>query len=89
MKVRLVSLEAAFTILKLAVAIYPPGAWLRYPPTMSNGHTSTGTEFRESWDIRSGLSQWAWRTISELGEEADGKGTFKTILLHPAFLTAA
>ena len=28
-KTRLVSLEAALTILKLSIALYPPGAWLR------------------------------------------------------------
>ncbi|GJE87202.1 hypothetical protein PsYK624_032850 [Phanerochaete sordida] len=69
-KTRLVSLEAALTILKLSIALYPPGAWLRAAPP-ANGESTTPDEVsEEEWTLRSGLSQWAWRAISELREEA-------------------
>lgn len=62
-KARLNSLEVATTIMKLSAAIYPTGAWLNA--------TSTGTPeaHSEIWTLRSGLSNWAWRTISELKDE--------------------
>lgn len=70
---RLVSLEAPYTILKLAVAIYPPGAWIHAEqPTVNGDHISTD-QAEEVWAIRVTLSQWAWRTISELSEDGDEK----------------
>lgn len=54
---KLLSLDAPSVILKLAVAIYPPGSWLR---------TDSTEETAESWALRSGLSSWAWRAINEL-----------------------
>ncbi|THG97815.1 hypothetical protein EW026_g4259 [Hermanssonia centrifuga] len=72
-KTRLISLEAAFTILKLSIAIYPPGCWLRPQKPVINGEPveATGVD-AEVWSLRTGLSQWAWRTISEFGEDEDG-----------------
>ena len=48
-------------IFRLAAAIYPAGAWAKNPPP----HILPA-EFDESWQIRSGLSSWAWRAIGEL-----------------------
>ncbi|KAI9446202.1 hypothetical protein H4582DRAFT_2164133 [Lactarius indigo] len=57
--------EAPTTILRLAVAIYPTGAWARSPqPRIPPG------EFEESWQLRSGLSSWAWRATGELKDNA-------------------
>ncbi|KAJ3525511.1 hypothetical protein NM688_g8391 [Phlebia brevispora] len=81
-KDRLVSLEAPFTILKLAVAIYPPGAWLHSQQPSINGQDSTAEDAAEEiWTLRVGLSQWAWRTISELGEDADEKSALRRLTL--------
>ena len=69
-KTRLVSLEAAFTILKLSIVLYPAGAWVHTNPTTSDGEGSQTSEvIEESWNLRSGLSQWAWRAITELRED--------------------
>ncbi|KAF7793031.1 hypothetical protein EIP86_004136 [Pleurotus ostreatoroseus] len=72
-KDRLVSLEAPFTILKLAVAIYPPGAWIRTQQPTLNGDRISTDQAEEVWTTRVTLSQWAWRTISELSEDGDEK----------------
>ncbi|EPQ58166.1 hypothetical protein GLOTRDRAFT_136931 [Gloeophyllum trabeum ATCC 11539] len=64
-KSRLISLEAAITILRLSAAIYPPGSWMASQPSAD----SSDQEFLESWNLRSGLSSWAWRAISELRED--------------------
>ncbi|KAI9508276.1 hypothetical protein F5148DRAFT_1197562 [Russula earlei] len=53
--------EAPVAILRLAGAIYPAGAWAKSPPP----HIPPG-EFDESWQLRNGLSSWAWRAIGEL-----------------------
>src|ERR1700752_2553935 len=53
--------EAPVAILRLAVAIYPAGAWAQSPAP----HIPP-EEFDESWQLRSGLSSWAWRAIGEL-----------------------
>jgi hypothetical protein len=62
---RLTSLEAAMTLLRLSGAIYPPGLWLKsskLPEISEEG-------IMESWNLRSGLSNWAWRTIEELKDD--------------------
>ncbi|EIW85225.1 hypothetical protein CONPUDRAFT_48689 [Coniophora puteana RWD-64-598 SS2] len=62
-KSRLTSLEAAMTLVRLSFALYPPGSWMT--------STSSLNEITEdSWTLRSGLSNWAWRLISELRDEA-------------------
>jgi len=53
--------EAPVAIFRLAAAIYPAGAWAKSPPP----HIPPA-EFDESWQLRSGLSSWAWRAIGEL-----------------------
>ncbi|KAF8266452.1 hypothetical protein EI94DRAFT_1830630 [Lactarius quietus] len=56
---------APVTILRLTVVIYPTGAWARSPqPLIPPG------EFEESWQLRSGLSSWAWRATGELKDNA-------------------
>ncbi|GBE82337.1 hypothetical protein BKA93DRAFT_760564 [Sparassis latifolia] len=71
-KFRLISLEAAMTILKLAMAIYPPGSWSRPQQLFTDGisHESDAATL-ESWNLRSSLSSWAWRVISELRGDAE------------------
>ncbi|KAI0336426.1 hypothetical protein GY45DRAFT_1238667 [Cubamyces sp. BRFM 1775] len=70
-KDRLVSLEAAMTILKLSSAIYPVGAWQRYDPTSEKDSTEDPAE---KWSLRSTLASWSWRAIEEIrgGDEDDG-----------------
>ncbi|KAA1469477.1 hypothetical protein DENSPDRAFT_835109 [Dentipellis sp. KUC8613] len=69
-KLRLFSLEAAGTILRLSSAIYPPGSWVTEPkggfvPVQS----PSDDDISESWSLRSGLANWAWRAISELKDD--------------------
>lgn len=67
MKFRLISLEAAMTILKLSTAVYPSGSWTNR--SISGGDGETNSE--DLWSLRSGLSNWAWRIISELKDIKD------------------
>lgn len=67
-KFKLISLEAAMTVMKLSTALYPPGAWCEGNKSLE----STPHEVEESWTLRSSLSNWAWRTISELKDAKDG-----------------
>ncbi|KAG5727645.1 hypothetical protein E4T56_gene12251 [Termitomyces sp. T112] len=64
---RLTSLEAPLTILKLSTAIYPTGYW--YNLTTSGPHPAFCNE--NEWNLRSGLSNWAWLAISELKDVKD------------------
>lgn len=66
-KSRLNSLEAAVTILKLSAAIYPPGAWSNVTTELVEQRSA----LVEEWTLRCGLSNWAWRTITELKEVKD------------------
>ncbi|KAI0273370.1 hypothetical protein BC834DRAFT_853485 [Gloeopeniophorella convolvens] len=62
--------ETPALILKLAGAIYPAGSWATSPAT----HVPP-EELDESWQLRSGLSSWAWRAIGELGENKENAPT--------------
>ncbi|KAF8163260.1 hypothetical protein B0H34DRAFT_694710 [Crassisporium funariophilum] len=64
-KIRLISLEAALTIIKLSSSIYPPTSW-----TVYHG-SATEALFSEEWNLRTGISSWAWRTISSLKDNQD------------------
>ncbi|THH12748.1 hypothetical protein EW146_g7403 [Bondarzewia mesenterica] len=69
----LISLDAAVTILRLTTAIYPVGSWLKAQPQdlfAENDIDPTPDVIAESWTLRSGLSGWAWRAISELKDDA-------------------
>jgi hypothetical protein len=59
------------TIWKLSMAIYPPGSWLTASSANAVNFESTPEVIVESWSLRSGLSNWAWRTISELKDAKD------------------
>ncbi|KDQ33252.1 hypothetical protein PLEOSDRAFT_1099226 [Pleurotus ostreatus PC15] len=74
---RLISLEAAITIMRLSVAIYPPGLWKRTPHSPDN---------EDVWELRSGISEWAWRTISELRENNDDNLTVFNPDVLPFFI---
>lgn len=58
-KNRLNSLEASQTILKLVNQVYPVGGWTKIP---KNAPECT----EEDWDLRSTVSSWGWRLVSEL-----------------------
>lgn len=71
-RVRLCSLETAQTLLRLSNAIYPCGSWLTHTGPLSPADPDTPEAVYESWLTRAGLSNWAWRTISELkGEDEE------------------
>lgn len=67
-KFRLISLEAALTIIKLSSTIYPPTSWILHQTE------SLKEEFAEEWTLRSGISNWAWRTVSALKDVQDESG---------------
>ncbi|KIK59870.1 hypothetical protein GYMLUDRAFT_44346 [Collybiopsis luxurians FD-317 M1] len=65
-KTRLISLGAGSALLKLSVAVYPPGAWV----SVSSDVTE---ELKEEWQIRSMVSGWVWRALVELKESKEEK----------------
>ncbi|KAF8559536.1 hypothetical protein OG21DRAFT_1430391 [Imleria badia] len=73
-KFRLTSLEVAMTLVRLSSAIYPVGAWMRDPTSLflaeSSGLDSIPERAAESWSLRIGLSNWTWRLITELRDDA-------------------
>ncbi|KAF8628482.1 hypothetical protein AX15_003992 [Amanita polypyramis BW_CC] len=62
-KDRLNSLEASLTILKLLNAVYPPASWIQAP--------SDDDETCNIWTLRMMISNWGWRTITELKNVKD------------------
>lgn len=62
-RTRLLSLEAAITILRISTAIYPAGSWLHFRSSPSDAEQ--GFE-PEDWEARAGLSSWAWRALNGL-----------------------
>ncbi|KAG8217480.1 hypothetical protein J3R82DRAFT_5625 [Butyriboletus roseoflavus] len=79
-KFRLTALEVAMTLVRLSSAIYPAGAWMRGPtslfPAESSEFDDIPEHMAESWTLRIGLSNWTWRLITELRDDA-----------HPLFET--
>ncbi|KAI0046104.1 hypothetical protein FA95DRAFT_1671580 [Auriscalpium vulgare] len=72
-KLRLISLEAAVIILKLTSALYPAGAWLTQSDqglVPEQDQPLSPEDVEEQWNLRSGLSAWAWRTIEELKDDS-------------------
>lgn len=72
-KFRLISLEVAMTLVRLSCAIYPVGAWMRSStnlfPVESCETDGIPEQVAESWSLRSGLSNWTWRLITELRDD--------------------
>ncbi|KAF9227969.1 hypothetical protein BS17DRAFT_774550 [Gyrodon lividus] len=73
-KFRLTSLEVAMTLVRLSSAMYPAGAWMRtttalFPSGLSE-FDRVPERMAESWTIRTGLSNWTWRLITELRDDA-------------------
>ncbi|KAJ3573972.1 hypothetical protein NP233_g2090 [Leucocoprinus birnbaumii] len=65
-KTRLNSLEAGQTTLRLVAQIYTPGSWISIPKGAPQA-------IDEEWSLRSTISSWGWRLVSELrsvGNEA-------------------
>ncbi|KAJ8078732.1 hypothetical protein PM082_013015 [Marasmius tenuissimus] len=67
-KHRLTSLEAGTTVLKLSTAIYPTSSWIEFP-TVDN--VTDPDESHETWSLRTTISSWAWRIITELQDVKD------------------
>lgn len=67
-KDRLISLEAALTILKLSASIYPIGSWAR-----TKASTADADVVSEEWNLRSTLASWSWRAIDELRGDDDNR----------------
>ena len=67
---RLTSLEAGMTLLRLSVAIYPPGSWVKAVKSTEEGAV-------ESWILRSGISNWAWRAIEELKDDCEKRSILR------------
>ncbi|TFY83894.1 hypothetical protein EWM64_g117 [Hericium alpestre] len=88
-KFRLISLEAAVTILRLTSAIYPAGYWMKGASdvfTPEQNANPSPEDINESWMLRSGLSNWAWRTIAELNEFKDESRTLFTPEVLPLLI---
>ncbi|KAG6832376.1 hypothetical protein H0H92_002644 [Tricholoma furcatifolium] len=66
-KLRLASLEAPLTILKLSTAIYPTGVWSNVPAE----HVDSILHHKDEWILRSCISSWAWRAVTELRDVKD------------------
>ncbi|KIJ69418.1 hypothetical protein HYDPIDRAFT_80271 [Hydnomerulius pinastri MD-312] len=69
-KFRLTSLEVAMTLVRLSSAIYPAGAWMRSTTSLFPPESSELERVTDSWTIRTVLSNWAWRLITELRDDA-------------------
>ena len=67
-RTRLLSLEVAITTLRISTAIYPTGSWLHFQASPSDAEQ--GFEL-EDWEVRAGLSSWAWRALNGLKVEAN------------------
>ena len=67
-RTRLLSLEVAITILRISTAVYPTGSWLHVQASPSDAER--GFEL-EDWELRAGLSSWAWRTLNGLKVDAN------------------
>jgi hypothetical protein len=63
-KNRLNSLEAGQTTLKLVTRIYSAGSWRKVPNEGPQG-------VEEEWELRSTISSWGWRFVSELRNVKD------------------
>jgi hypothetical protein len=70
---RLTSLEASVTVLRLSTAVYPPGRWALEKAPLCPEDPATDDALLESWTLRSTLSSWAWRLISELKGDDDSE----------------
>ncbi|KAJ3515802.1 hypothetical protein NLJ89_g1525 [Agrocybe chaxingu] len=57
--------EAALTMIKLSTTVYPPTSWAL------EQDRSSAALFVEEWDLRSGISNWVWRTVSALKDVQD------------------
>ncbi|THU78636.1 hypothetical protein K435DRAFT_769285 [Dendrothele bispora CBS 962.96] len=67
-KLRLISLNAGMTLLRLSIAIYPSGSWLG---ASAKDNAEGDEDLVESWTIRSTISGWVWRTLLELKDVKD------------------
>jgi hypothetical protein len=79
-RTRLTALETATTILRLSTAIYSPGRWATEAGPLSPEDPTTDDALLDSWTIRSGLSNWSWRLLSELkgGDDSEDEPQVKS-----------
>ncbi|TDL27510.1 hypothetical protein BD410DRAFT_782602 [Rickenella mellea] len=67
---RLISLEAAVTMLRLTTSIYPVGSWVRPDDTPPPAQSS------ETWSLRRSITEWSWRAISGLKDSGTQQQLF-------------
>ncbi|KAL5533312.1 hypothetical protein ACEPAF_5088 [Sanghuangporus sanghuang] len=72
---RLIALEVPETLLRLSIAVYPPGSW----PSVKGSESSPISA--ENWMIRKVITDWTWRTISGLKDNQAQPSFFGTDLL--------
>ncbi|KAK7467122.1 hypothetical protein VKT23_004181 [Stygiomarasmius scandens] len=65
-KLRLISLNAGMTLIRLSTAVYPPGAWLKL-----STEDKTDEDLEEAWTLRCTISSWVWRTLLDLKDIKD------------------
>ncbi|KAL4074475.1 hypothetical protein V8B97DRAFT_1697314 [Scleroderma yunnanense] len=72
-KFRLTSLEVSMTLVRLSSALYPVSSWMRTTGSFPANHSEvdeTAARIAESWNIRTTVSNWTWRLITELRDDA-------------------
>ena len=86
-RTRLLSLEVAITILRISTAVYPTGSWLHFRASPSDAER--GFEL-EDWELRAGLSSWAWRALNGLKVDANDGVSVRSItsVFHSTILSA-
>lgn len=58
----LVSLDVPLKVLQLSAQVYPPRYWTRES-------LSWTPDALEEWTVRVGISNWAWKLITELRDQ--------------------
>lgn len=70
------------TLVRLSSAIYPAGAWMTTTTSLfpeSSELDNSPERVAESWTIRTGLSNWAWRLITELRDDGQASQLCKHV----------
>jgi len=79
-KLRLISLNAGMTLIRLSTAVYPPGAWLKL-----STEDKTNEDLEETWTLRSIISSWVWRTLLDLKDIKDESESNRAICPMSAY----
>ena len=80
----MIELKAPFTLIRVTLSVYPPGAWLK---ATTDSDTLSDTE-EEEWTLQSTISEWSWRALSALKDNGEHSfGTCPTFNAHIASLS--